>query len=95
MPDYVNKALARLHHYPPINPHNYPHLYNAPVHSQRRQFVIPNITNKKLTPTQLKHCQEFCGFSIIISKPFTTPYKILSAPFHPPLQPAHGRISNL
>ena len=63
MPNYVNKALARLHHPPPIKPQHYPHTYNAPIYGHKCQFVIPTITNEKLTPAQLKHCQEFCGFS--------------------------------
>ena len=57
MPNYVNKALARLHHPPPIKPQHYPHTYNAPIYGHKCQFVIPTITNEKLTPAQLKNCQ--------------------------------------
>ena len=31
IPNYVNKALARLHNYSPIKPPHHPHPYNAPV----------------------------------------------------------------
>ena len=62
MPNYVNKALAYLHHPPQIKPQHSPHLYNAPIYGQKRQFFIPTITNEKLTPAQIKHCQQFCGF---------------------------------
>ena len=62
MPNYFNKALACLHHPPPIKPQHYPHLYNAPICGHKGQFVIPTITTEKLTTAQLKHCQEFCGF---------------------------------
>ena len=62
MPNYVNKALARLHRLLPIKPQHSPHPYNAPIYGQKRQFFIPNITNGKLAPDQLKYCQEFCGF---------------------------------
>ena len=40
-----------------------PHPYNDPIYDHKRQLVITTITNEKLTPAQLKHCQEFCGFS--------------------------------
>ena len=40
----------------------FPLSYNAPIYVQKHQFFIPDITNEKLTPAQLKHCQEFCGF---------------------------------
>ena len=33
------------------------------IDTQQRQFFIPTISNKELNPAQLKHCQEFCGFS--------------------------------
>ena len=59
MPNYVNKALSRLHHYPPIKPRHSPHPYNAPVYVQKRQFFIITITNKTSTPAQLNHFQEF------------------------------------
>ena len=62
MPNYVNKDLARQHHPPLIKPQRPPDTYNAPIYGQKRQFVIPTITNEKLTPAQLKHCQEFCVF---------------------------------
>ena len=62
MPNYVKKALALLHHTPPIKLQHSLHPYNAPIYGQKRQVVIPTITNEKLTPTQLKHCQKFCGF---------------------------------
>ena len=94
MSNYVNKALARLHNPPPIKPQNSPHPYNAPIYGQKHQFIIPNITNKKLTPAQLNHCQEFCGFSIILLEPLTTPCKHPSVPSPPPFHPARGKISN-
>ena len=62
MPNYVSKALARLHYLPLIKPQNSPHPYNAPIYGQERQFVIPSKTTDKLTPAQLKHCQEFFDF---------------------------------
>ena len=62
MPNHFNNALARLPHYSPIKPQHSSHPYNAPICGQKRQFVIPTITNEKLTPAQLKHCQEFCVF---------------------------------
>ena len=62
MPNYINKALARLHHPPPINPQHFPHPYNDPIYDQKCQVFIPTITYEKLTPAQLKHCLEFCGF---------------------------------
>ena len=46
MPNYVNKALARLHHTPPIKTQHSPHPYNAPIYGQKCQFVIPTITNE-------------------------------------------------
>ena len=67
MPDYVNNALVRLRHYYPIKHQHYPHPYNAPIYIQKRQFVIPTTTSKELTPAQLKHCQEFCGFQLLFS----------------------------
>ena len=57
MPNCVIKALARLNRSPPIKLQHSPHPCNAPVYGQKRQFFIPTITNKKLTPDQLKHCQ--------------------------------------
>ena len=63
MPNYINKYLACLNHYPPIKPQQPPHPYNTPVYGQKCQFFIPTTTNKKLTPAQLNHCQEVCGFS--------------------------------
>ena len=63
MPNYVNKALARLHHPPPIKPQHYPYTYKTPIYGQKSQFIIPTITNEKLTSAKLKHCQELCGFS--------------------------------
>ena len=94
MPNYVNKALATLHHYPPIKDQHSPHPYNAPVYGQQRQFFITAITNEKLTPTQLKHCQELCGFSIMMFDPLTTPCKQSLSPLPPPFQTDHGNISN-
>ena len=63
MPNYVNKSLSHLHNTTPIKPQHYSHLYNAPICGHTRQFSIPTITNKKLTPAQLKHCQEFCIYN--------------------------------
>ena len=57
MPNYVSKALARPNNPPPIKPQHSPHPYNAPIYGQTCQFVIPTITNKKLTYDQLNHCQ--------------------------------------
>ena len=94
MPNYVIKAIARLHYSPPIKPQHYPYPYNDPVYYQKRQFFVPTITNKYWTPSQLKHCEEFCGFSIIMPDPLTTPWKQPSVPSPPPFQPDHGRISN-
>ena len=94
MPNYANKAHAYLHHYPSMKPQHSPHPYNDPVYGQKRQFAIPTITNKIFTPAQLKHCQEFYYFSIIMLDPLTTPWKQPSAPSPPPFQPAHVRISN-
>ena len=94
MPNYVNKVLSRLHHPPTIKPQHPPHPYNAPIYVQKHQFVIPTINNGKSTPAQLKHCQEFYGFSIIMLQPLTTPCKQLLAPSPPPFQPSHGKISN-
>ena len=94
MSNYVNKALARLHNPPPIKPQNSPHPYNAPIYGQKHQFAIPNITNEKITYAQLNHCQELCGFSIIMLKSLTTPLKQPSAPSPPPFHPAHKNISN-
>ena len=73
MPNYVSKALARPNNPPPIKPQHSPHPYNAPIYGQKRQFAIPTITNEKLTAAQLNHCQELCGFSIIVLNPLTTP----------------------
>ena len=84
IPNYVNKALAGLHHSLPIKPQYYPHLYNAPVYSHKCQLIIPTTTNKKLTPAQLKHCRVFCGFSTIMICPLTTPCKQPPAPSPPP-----------
>ena len=84
MPNYANMALARLHHPPPIKLQHPPHPCNAPIYGQKRQFVIPTITNEKLTPAKLKHCQEFCGFSNILLEPLKTLYKQPSAPSPPP-----------
>ena len=75
MPNYVNKDLARLHHPSQIKIKRYPHPYNSPIYGHKRQFVIPTRTNEKLTPDQLKHCQELCGFSIIMIEPLKTPHK--------------------
>ena len=94
MPNYVNKDLARHHHPPLINPQRPPDTYNASIYGQKRQFVIPTITNEKLTPAQLNQCQEFCGFSIIMLDPLTASCKQPSAPFPTPFQPDHGKISN-
>ena len=57
MPNYVNKALSRLHHSPLMQPQHSSHAYNAPIYDQKRQFFIRTITNEKITPAQLKHCQ--------------------------------------
>ena len=84
MPNYVNKALATLHHSPPIKDQHSPHPYNTLIHGQKHQFVIPPIINEKLTPTQLKHCQECCGFLVIMLDPLKTPCKQTSAS-SPPL----------
>ena len=62
MQNYVNKDLARLHHPLPIKPQRSPHPYNDPIYGQKHQFFIPTIPNEKLTPAQLKHCQELCCF---------------------------------
>ena len=94
MPNNVNKALASLHHPPPIKPQHSPHPYNAPTYVQKCQFSIPTISNKKLTPAKLKHCQKFSGFSIIILEPLKTPYKQPSVPAPPPFQLSHGKISS-
>ena len=80
MQNYVNKVLVRLHHPPPIKPHHSHHPYYTPIYGNKCQFVIPTITNEKLTPIQLKHCQECCGFSIIIIDLLTTPWIQTSAP---------------
>ena len=95
MQNYVNKVLARIHHPPPIKTQHSPHPYNAPIYFQKCKFVIPTITNEKLTPAQLNHCQEFCGFSIIMLEPLTTPCKQPSVPSPTPFQLAHGNISNV
>ena len=63
MPNFVNKAIARLYHHFPIKPQNSPHPYNAPIYGQIRQFDITTITNEKLTPDKLKHCQKSCVLS--------------------------------
>ena len=63
VPNYINNALACLHHPPPIKPQHFPHPYNAPIYGHKHHFVIPTITNEEITPAQLKHCQEFCGLS--------------------------------
>ena len=63
MPNDVNKDIVRIHHPPPIKPQQKPHPYNAPIYGQKRKFVIPTITNEKLTSAQLNPRQEFCGFS--------------------------------
>ena len=55
MQNYVNKALARIHHTPPMKPQHSPYPYNASVYAQKRQFISPTITNKKLSPAQLKN----------------------------------------
>ena len=57
MPNCVNRDIACLYHYHQIKPQHPPNPYNVPVYGQKRQFVIPTITNKKSTPNQLKHCQ--------------------------------------
>ena len=57
IPNYVSKAIARLHHYLTIKPKHSPRSYNAPVYSHKCQFFISTITNERLTPAQLKHCQ--------------------------------------
>ena len=67
MPSYVSKALARPNHPPPIKPQHSLHPYNAPIYGQKRQFVIPTITNKKLTPAQINHCQALFGFILLCS----------------------------
>ena len=94
MTNYVNKALACLQHYTPIKTQHYSHLYNAPFYVYKRPFVIPTTTNKKLTPAQLKHCQEFYGFSIIMLKPLTTLCKQPPVPSTSPFQTSHGMILN-
>ena len=71
MSNYVNKDLSCLHHPPSIKPQHSPHPYNDPVYGQKRQFIIPTITNKKLFPAQLKQCQELCDLSIIMIAPTT------------------------
>ena len=60
-PNYFNKDLAHLNHSPTIKSQHYPHPYYALVYGQKHQFVIPTITNKKLTSAQLRNCQELCG----------------------------------
>ena len=55
--NYFNKSLASLNHYPPIKPQHNPHTYHATFYYQKREFVIPTITNNKLNPTQLNNCQ--------------------------------------
>ena len=62
MLNYINKDIARLQHSPPIKPQHSPHHYNAPVYGQKYKFFMTTITNKKLTPDQINHCQEFCGY---------------------------------
>ena len=72
MPNNVNKALVRIHRSPPIKPQHPPHPYNALIYTHKRQFFIPTITNKKLTPAQLKHCQELLFSPISMLGPLAT-----------------------
>ena len=63
IPNYINKALACLHHSPTIKPQHSLHTYNAPIYGHKHQFFIPTITSEKLTHVQPKDCQELCGLS--------------------------------
>ena len=57
MPNDVRKALACLHHSPPIKIQSSFYSYNDTGYDQKFQYIIPITANKKLTPDQLKHCQ--------------------------------------
>jgi hypothetical protein len=61
MPNYVTKALARLHHPTPNKPQHSPHPYATPVYGQKQQYAKPTPNSCQLTPDKIKFCQEFTG----------------------------------
>ena len=62
MPKYVSKSRKRLGHTKPTTPQHSPHTCNIPTYTKKPQLADPvNKLFEKLTPAQLKWCQDFLG----------------------------------
>ena len=69
MPKYIAKARRRLVDKDSTTPEHSPHTCNIPTYSRKPQLADPvQQTFEKLTPTQLKWCQEFLGIFLYYTR---------------------------
>ena len=69
MPKHIAKARRCLGHKDPTTPEHSPHTCNIPTYSRKPQLADPvQQTFEKLTPAQLKWCQEFLGIFLYYTR---------------------------
>ena len=61
MPQYVQKALNKFLHKPPIRPQYAPHKWTLPAYGQRVQYVTTTLTTPKLTIKEQRRLQSIIG----------------------------------